>query len=500
MWVDGAPRVACVTPARRMDGREVTTLEGLPEDDRSAWSSALVASGGSQCGFCTPGIVMRLAALEGPAVDERIDQSLLAHLCRCTGWQTIREAAHAVLDGPSTTARVEPDRTSADTGSSSRDLDAAAARAGLEGGVHQRVDPAVVLGDAGFADDGCPDGALVAVVGAKGGYAVAESLPAARALAGKVQGRSTTVPLTHPVDVPPGDWAVTLATTWVEPAYLEPDASWCSPGGEPASPVGNGGAFGGKLHSPVAEDARRLADEHGCPVRVLWSREDVVRRGPKRPPVAAGVTADGTGVLRVGISGPKFDGPAWDAVVVAVATVAPRLRLEQVAVAGPPVSLDLRAAVWAEAAVLAAVAHHAGARGPVLDVPVEVISPGGGRATARLGPDGSVDLEVSAGAVLDSVVLRSYAIGAAHQALGWVGSEGIAVDAEGNVRDLTVRSFGILQSRAMPPVDVRVDIGATGTPVNGSDAVFAAVAAARWLADGLAPAWPTERGAESRRR
>jgi hypothetical protein len=156
--------------------------------------------------------------------------------------------------------------------------------------------------------------------------------------------------------------------------------------------------------------------------------------------------------------------------------------------------------VWAEAAVLAAVAHHAGARGPVLDVPVEVISPGGGRATARLGPDGSVDLEVSAGAVLDSVVLRSYAIGAAHQALGWVGSEGIAVDAEGNVRDLTVRSFGILQSRAMPPVDVRVDIGATGTPVNGSDAVFAAVAAARWLADGLAPAWPTERGAESRRR
>ena len=250
-----------------MDGREVTTLEGLPEDDRSAWSSALVASGGSQCGFCTPGIVMRLAALEGPAVDERIDQSLLAHLCRCTGWQTIREAAHAVVDGPSTTDRVEPDRTSADTGSSSRDLDAAAARAGLEGGVHQRVDPAVVLGDAGFADDGCPDGALVAVVGAKGGYAVAESLPAARALAGKVQGRSTTVPLTHPVDVPPGDWAVTLATTWVEPAYLEPDASWCSPGGEPASPVGNGGAFGGKLHSPVAEDARRLADEHGCPVR-----------------------------------------------------------------------------------------------------------------------------------------------------------------------------------------------------------------------------------------
>jgi hypothetical protein len=186
--------------------------------------------------------------------------------------------------------------------------------------------------------------------------------------------------------------------------------------------------------------------------------------------------------------------------VVSVAAVAPRLRLEQVPVVGPPVSLDLRAAVWAEAAVLAAVVRHVGAEGPVLDVPVEVVSPDGSRATARLGSDGSVGLEVSAGAVLDSIVLRSYAIGAAHQALGWVGSEGVAVDDDGNVRDLTVRSFGILQSRAMPPVDVRIDDDATGTPVNGSDAVFAAVAAARWLADGLAPTWPTERGAEVRRR
>ena len=440
---------------------------------------------------------MRLAALEGPVADERIDQSLLAHLCRCTGWQTIRDAAHIVLDTPSSAGRGESDRTPEGPG---RDLDAAAARAALEGGVHQRVGPAIVLGDAGFADDGCPDDALVAVTGPEGDYVVAESLPAARTLAGKVQGRSTTVPLVHPVELPPGDWAVTLVTTWVEPAYLEPDASWCSPGGVAASPVANGGSFGGKLHSPVAGDARRLADEHGCPVRVLWSREDVVRRGPKRPPIAAGMATDGTGVLRIGVSGPVFDGPGWDAVVVSVAAVAPRLRLEQVPVVGPPVSLDLRAAVWAEAAVLAAVVRHVGAEGPVLDVPVEVVSPDGSRATARLGSDGSVGLEVSAGAVLDSIVLRSYAIGAAHQALGWVGSEGVAVDDDGNVRDLTVRSFGILQSRAMPPVDVRIDDDATGTPVNGSDAVFAAVAAARWLADGLAPTWPTERGAEVRRR
>ena len=138
--------------------------------------------------------------------------------------------------------------------------------------------------------------------------------------------------------------------------------------------------------------------------------------------------------------------------------------------------------------------------GPVFDTPVGVTAPGGARATARCRADGSIGIEVSAGPALDAVVLRSYAIGAAHQALGWVGSEGIAVDDDGTVRDLTVRSFGILQARAMPPVEVRIDDPSTGVPVNGSDAVFAAVAAARWLADGLVPTWPTGRGSESRRR
>src|SRR6185503_17668605 len=58
--VDGAPRVACVTPARRVAGRSVVTLEGLP--DVSAWTDAFCATGASQCGFCTPGIIVRLAA------------------------------------------------------------------------------------------------------------------------------------------------------------------------------------------------------------------------------------------------------------------------------------------------------------------------------------------------------------------------------------------------------------------------------------------------------
>jgi CO/xanthine dehydrogenase Mo-binding subunit len=83
---------------------------------------------------------------------------------------------------------------------------------------------------------------------------------------------------------------------------------------------------------------------------------------------------------------------------------------------------------------------------------VAVESPEGARATAVIGPDGNVRVTVAAGEVLDEVVLRSYALGAVHQALGWVLSEGVATDPEGNVLDLTIRSFGILSARAMPAV------------------------------------------------
>ena len=490
-----------MTPARRAAGREITTLEGLPAESRRRWSEALVATGGSQCGFCTPGIVMRLAALEGdgqapPAPAAKVDQALLAHLCRCTGWQTIGEAARSVLDGT-------PPRSPALT---RRDLDRASTRAGIEGGVPQRVDPAVVLGDAGFADDGAPAGALVAVPDGRGGYAVAETVAEARALAGKVQGRSTSLPLRHPLDVPAGDWDLTLSTTWVEPGYLEPDASWCLPGQAPASPLGNGGAFGGKADSPVAEDARRLADEHGRPVRVLWSREDVVRMGAKRPPVAGGVDRSGAGRLRVGVPPEGVDEGRWAALAAAVATVAPDLDLEPVPLSGPPLGFSLRGAVWAEAAVLAAGARALGALGPGAhrDVGMEVVGPSGGRAVARCLPDDSFELVVDAGEALDEVVLRSYCIGAAHQALGWVRSEGIAVDADGATQDLTVRSFGILPARAMPRIGVTFESGTAFEPgaarpaVNGSDAVFCAVAAARWLADGLVERWPTDRAGAAR--
>jgi CO/xanthine dehydrogenase Mo-binding subunit len=89
-------------------------------------------------------------------------------------------------------------------------------------------------------------------------------------------------------------------------------------------------------------------------------------------------------------------------------------------------------------------------------------------------------------------VLRSYCIGAAHMALGWVRSEGIAVDADGEVHDLTIRSFGIIRAVDMPHVEVEI-VDDDRPAVNGSDAVFAAVAAAAWRHAGFPPRWPLGR-------
>ena len=456
--VDGQPRVACVTPARRVAGRAVTTVDGIPEPDRTAWADAFTAAGASQCGFCTPGIMVRLAALRAEGGRD-VDTALLAHLCRCTGWLGVKEAF-------ATMVAAEP----AGVATPPRDIAGARRRALLEGGTAQDVGSHVALGHGGFADDTAPHDALVAVPDGRGGWAVGETLSQARARAGKVQGRRSTIALRHPLELPPGDWAATLRTTWMEPAYLEPDASWCRPGSQPVSPLANGGAFGGKSASPLPATARRLADAHGRPVRVLLSREDVVRDRPKRPPVAGGVRPDGTGVLRV---------VRTPGVAAAVATVAAGLVVEEVDVAGPPTSVALRGAGWAEAAVLLAAARGDAA----------VTAPSGGRAEADVAADGSVRVRLWCGDPLDDVVLRSYCVGAAHMALGWVRSEGIAVDAAGTVHDLTIRSFGILRARDMPDVHVET-ANRSGPPVAVSDAVFAAVAAAAWRAEGYPGQWP----------
>ncbi len=459
--VDGVPRVSCVTPVRRVAGREITTLDGLDDADRQRWIDAVVATGASQCGFCTPGIIVRLeAARRGRGLDRpTVDRALAAHLCRCTGWQPICEAAELV---GAARAPAPP----------SRDLTAASRRATIEGGGPQQVTPDVAAGRGGFADDTAPDDALVAVPAADGGWAVAETLVEARARAGTVQGRRSTVPVSWPIEVPPG--AVTaLQTTWVEPAPLEVDASWCAPDGEPASPLANGGAFGAKRHGAVERVAFELSRRHGRCVRVLATREWTIRHGPKRPPMAIGVDERGHLSIRVARTPGIAD---------LLARIVPRAEIREVDVAGPPTSVDLRAVGWAEVAVARAAAGDPGA-GPHASSGASVATveaPSGARARAEVG-DELVAVEVACGELLDEVVARSYVIGAVHQALGWVRSEALAVDDAGLPVDLTIRSLGVLRSGDMPRVDVHLDRHDRRDPVPGGDAAFAAVAAAAHL-------------------
>ncbi|MGZ6910027.1 MAG: 2Fe-2S iron-sulfur cluster-binding protein [Acidimicrobiia bacterium] len=502
--VDGEARVACVTPAARVAGRSVTSLAGLEPSVRDGLADAFVATGGSQCGFCTPGIIVRLAALQAKGRTGRVDldRALAAHLCRCTGWQTVYEAAAAAITG------------SAGRSDAERSLEAAERRAALECSGTQAVGPAVPLGHAAFADDVAPRAAMVAVPAPPGSEAdtvraagldwvVGDTVTDARERAGKIQGRRTTVDVAPPLPVPdPPTGGVALATSWVEPAYLEPDASFAEPGAvTAASPLANAGAFGGKVDSAAPRAALALADVLGGPVRVVFAREDVVRLGPKRPPVAAtAVVRDGTVELRgtTLLAPPPYESPY---------ALGVDARWTVVDAPGPPVSNALRAAGLAEQHVLVEGAIDAAGldraalvdlRGARVLLDTLGASADGALAGARVGVDATtgavtgVHVRIDAGDPLDEIVLRSYAIGAVHMALGWVLTEGLAVDpVTGDVLDLTIRSFGIIRPKAMPPVDVEIVAGDAPPRALAGDAVFTAVAAAAWNAvartDGVRP-------------
>ncbi|HEV8299167.1 MAG TPA: selenium-dependent xanthine dehydrogenase [Acidimicrobiales bacterium] len=101
--VDGKAQVSCQLPLTRAAGRAITTVEGLDPAERDRYASTFAATGALQCGFCTPGIVIRAKALvdkKGAGL-ERSDASrfLGAHLCRCTGYVKILDAIEALAKG-----------------------------------------------------------------------------------------------------------------------------------------------------------------------------------------------------------------------------------------------------------------------------------------------------------------------------------------------------------------------------------------------------------------
>ena len=94
--VDGEPVVSCLQLAPQVNGREVTTIEGLGRDgDLSELQAAFVRNGAAQCGFCTPGMIVAAEALlrHNPSPTEpEVREAIAGNLCRCTGYNKIVDA------------------------------------------------------------------------------------------------------------------------------------------------------------------------------------------------------------------------------------------------------------------------------------------------------------------------------------------------------------------------------------------------------------------------
>ena len=135
--MEGKAIQACLVSMEKADGKEIVTLEGFAEDERDRLARAFAAKGALQCGFCTPGILVRAKALidqKGSDLDRStIEGRLGAHLCRCTGYTKIIEAIELLATGDEIPEPPLPD--------------------GIGSGGAKYEAAELALGDRGFIDD-----------------------------------------------------------------------------------------------------------------------------------------------------------------------------------------------------------------------------------------------------------------------------------------------------------------------------------------------------------
>jgi carbon-monoxide dehydrogenase small subunit len=97
--IDGVPRPSCLTLAAQLEGRQLTSIEGIgSEGGLHPVQQAFVEHGAVQCGFCTPGMILSAVSLlehDASPSPRKVRQALAGNLCRCTGYQKIIEAVLA---------------------------------------------------------------------------------------------------------------------------------------------------------------------------------------------------------------------------------------------------------------------------------------------------------------------------------------------------------------------------------------------------------------------
>jgi aerobic carbon-monoxide dehydrogenase small subunit len=101
VYLDGTLACSCLVLAGQAEGRDVVTVEGLADGDLHEVQRAFVETGGVQCGFCTPGLIVAshdlLQRTPRPS-DPEIREALAGNLCRCTGYEKILDAVRLAAE------------------------------------------------------------------------------------------------------------------------------------------------------------------------------------------------------------------------------------------------------------------------------------------------------------------------------------------------------------------------------------------------------------------
>ncbi|WP_273395648.1 molybdopterin-dependent oxidoreductase [Thermophilibacter mediterraneus] len=185
--LDGEPVLSCSVPMARVDGREVTTLEGMRDGRRELLARCLAEEGAEQCGFCAPGMEMAVLALDAAnpgATDEEVRRYLSGNLCRCSGYASQMRAVRRFLARHDNGGELPPRAVPDDSVTESGERHAQIARP-----VAKKDSDALLAGRPVYTADLAPEGALVVkLVRSRHAHALVTDidLEAARALPGVV--------------------------------------------------------------------------------------------------------------------------------------------------------------------------------------------------------------------------------------------------------------------------------------------------------------------------